>query len=48
MKRDIGWKSKKPKKEEKTLPALAPEQMNEMIQKLGASNYVGKGGVDET
>ena len=47
MKRDIGWKSKKPKKEEKTLPALAPEQMNEIIHKLGAGNYVEEGGVDD-
>ena len=47
MKRDIGWNSKKPKKEEKTLPALAPEQLNDMIQKLGAGNYVRDGGVDE-
>ena len=42
MKKDIGWKSKKPKKEMESLPAMAPEQMDAMIQRLGAGDYVGE------
>lgn len=40
MKKDIGWKSKKPRMEKEALPALAPEQMDAMIQRLGAGDYV--------
>lgn len=47
MKKDIGWKSKKPRKENATLPALAPEQMDAMIQRLGAGDYVDDGEKNE-
>lgn len=50
MKKDIGWKSKKPRKEnteQPALPALAPEQMDAMIQRLGAGDYVEDGEKNE-
>lgn len=53
MKKDIGWKSKKPRKENTeqpalpALPALAPEQMDAMIQRLGAGDYVEDGEKNE-